>query len=311
MNKVVTARLINIRQVVKISVLVISVVIISGNKVHAQFTAEERKGSKIGIDLVFNSFLGDIGGRPGPGKKFLKDVNTNMITSGIALKYLYPLNPVLAFRFNYNYGKLAAADYKLGPTDGSGRYIRNLSFRSSLHELSTGFQLNFSKQQYDALQQEVYNRFSAFLYTGVGVFFFNPTATLDGNIYHLRDFSLEGQGMQEAGNVSKYATKSLCIPVFAGVEYMLQPGLSIVAELQTRKSFTDYIDDASKKYIDPALFDKYFTPEKARIAKALHDRSGELNGGVNRLKQGELRGKPAKDTWIALSVGIVFRLKSS
>ena len=40
-----------------------------------------------------------------------------------------------------------------------------------------------------------------------------------------------------------------------------------------RKTFTDYIDDVSTTYINPALFDKYLTPANSVLAKQLYSRS--------------------------------------
>jgi hypothetical protein len=63
-------------------------------------------------------------------------------------------------------------------------------------------------------------------------------------------------------------------------------------EVIHRKTFTDYIDDVSKTYIDPSLFDQYLSPSQAVIARQLMYRENLANPSVNRPYINEQRGNP-------------------
>jgi hypothetical protein len=57
------------------------------------------------------------------------------------------------------------------------------------------------------------------------------------------------------------------------VKYELSHLLSLRSELLIRHTFTDYLDDASTTYVDPAWFDANLSPQQAGLAKQLHDRT--------------------------------------
>ena len=48
--------------------------------------------------------------------------------------------------------------------------------------------------------------------------------------------------------------------------------MSLAFTATFRKCFSDYLDDVSKTYIDPTLFDKYLSPTNAALAKQLYYR---------------------------------------
>jgi hypothetical protein len=58
-----------------------------------------------------------------------------------------------------------------------------------------------------------------------------------------------------------------------------------------RKTFTDYIDDVSKKYIDPVNYTKYLSSQEAGLAYKLSDKSvGIIYPGMTRYPAGTQRG---------------------
>lgn len=81
-----------------------------------------------------------------------------------------------------------------------------------------------------------------------------------------------------------------------GLKYFLSDRFNISSEVLYRKSFTDYIDDVSTNYIDPALFDKYLSPSDAAIARQIHDKVyGIVTPGVTRYAPGTQRGNSKQD----------------
>ena len=98
---------------------------------------------------------------------------------------------------------------------------------------------------------------------GVGIFHFNPKGSITdaaGNKtwHELRPLRLEGQGMTEYPESKPYKLTQMNIPIGAGIKYFASERINLSTELLYRKTFTDYIDDVSKNYIDPNNFNKYF-----------------------------------------------------
>jgi len=68
--------------------------------------------------------------------------------------------------------------------------------------------------------------------------------------------------------VKAYSPIGISIPLGIGVRYRISRKMDVSFEMAYRFTFTDYLDDVSGDYVDPALFDD-------DLARALHDRSAE------------------------------------
>ncbi|RYY54039.1 MAG: hypothetical protein EOO05_20590 [Chitinophagaceae bacterium] len=198
-------------------------------------------------------------------------------------------------------GSVAAADHSLGDKadDPGGRYIRNLSFRSHISEVRLLVEGGvFNKWWYG---EEGIHRLTVGVCAGVSLFHFNPVTKMDGALYKLRDFHLEGQGFDEFPSRSVYRRTQLSIPVGFVVRRLLTSRFCFAAEFSYRFLFTDYLDDVSETYIDPALFSKYLATEPARIARMLQFRTPELVNATFPLHQP--RGNAAKkDAWFSFGL---------
>lgn len=220
-----------------------------------------------------NQFLGDLGGQKGIGRDGLKDYKTtaNRILAGVS--GTYNINNYSAVNLAFNYAGIYGADSLIDNTGNMERwrYYRNLSFRSNVFEATATY--TFYPIMFMYRNKIELFRINPYISTGLGVMHFNPKAQLDGKWYSLQPFHLEGQGFAEYPDRKPYKRTAIFIPVNVGVKYYFNNRLALSAGLMMRKTFTDYMDDVSTTYIDPALFDKYFSPEKAAIAKQLYSRS--------------------------------------
>jgi len=81
-------------------------------------------------------------------------------------------------------------------------------------------------------------------------------------------------------------------------------------ELLYRKTFTDYIDDVSKKYIDSRSFAKYLSASDASLATKLSDKAiGIIYPGMTRYPAGTQRGDLKDgDTYFSVVAKVGFRL---
>jgi len=149
---------------------------------------------------------------------------------------------------------------------------------------------------------------SPYLAAGIGFFNYNPQARLNNVWIDLRPLHTEGQGFKEYPDRNEYKSFSWCIPVGAGIKYDASRQVNCRLELLYRFTGTDYLDDVSKKYINPALFSNYLLATQATIAQQLADRSTELAGGTQNVN-GAIRGNPSnKDAYFSLCFSISIAL---
>jgi hypothetical protein len=267
---------------------------------HAQSVSLFNGKYELGLNLGPSFFLGDLGGTRGKGKPFVKDVNFpfTKLLKGIYAGY-YPAEWI-GFRLAANIGSLEADDaaIKTNGKDELERRKRNLKFKSSLSEAYFAMEVypTVFLEQYDGLQY----KFRPYGIIGIGMFHFNPKGEYidpNGNTkwVELQPLSLEGQGFSQYPTREKYKLTQLNIPMGFGVKYFLKENMYIGIEVLHRKTFTDYIDDVSKKYIDPALFSAYLTPQQATYARQLMYRENFYNPSVNRRYINQQRGDPTEN----------------
>ncbi|MEI9957875.1 MAG: hypothetical protein WDM90_16605 [Ferruginibacter sp.] len=93
---------------------------------------------KIGGSLGVMNCLTDLGGGKGLGKKFVKDVNIGSTEPEGSVYYSVIYKNAIALRTEAAWGVAKASDaaQKSFKETTGGRYERNLSFRSSIFEIS-------------------------------------------------------------------------------------------------------------------------------------------------------------------------------
>jgi len=259
----------------------------------------EKTKVEVGINIGPSFFLGDLGGHRGKGTRFIKDLNlplTEIMTG--AFVTAYP-NKWLGIRAAAQYGKLEAED-RIINTKGNDelyRKQRNLDFRTNIAEAYLAAEV-FPFMLLNKNNEDYKPRLRPYGVIGVGVFHFNPQGSLtDANgkktWYYLRPLHTEGEGFPEYPKRKEYSLTQINIPLGCGLKYIISDRVNISFEILLRKSLTDYIDDVSTTYIDPALFDKYLTPQNARIARQISDKVFAIvNPGLTRNSPGTQRGNP-------------------
>ncbi|MFN5334166.1 MAG: hypothetical protein ACK5BV_03135 [Bacteroidota bacterium] len=253
---------------------------------------------EVGLNIGPMNFLGDLGGNRGRGTIGLKDNNipmTNFI-GGLSAAY-YP-REWWGVRLALNVGEMEGDDRiirDMGDAEVARKY-RNITFRSPLYEGYLGVEL-FPTVYFSLRSGNGVPRFRPYILGGVGLFAFKPQGLYvkDGveKWVDLKPLRLEGQGMSETG-VPEYDLWSYNIPLGIGVKYDLTERLTFGIEIVHRMTGTDYIDDVSRKFIDPSLFDKYLSPEDAEIAKYMANPSSYFPGapGYTPYRPGKKRGNP-------------------
>jgi hypothetical protein len=204
-------------------------------------------------------------------------------------------NRQISLRMSVLGGMLRSAD---SLSKREGIKDRKLHFKSPVLELSFQMEWEFLRGSNVPLYKSMH--ISPYLFQGGGVFFFNPQARYRGTWYDLQPLGTEGQYLAKGDHPKPYSRIQGFIPVGGGIKYYLRSTMSISAELGFRKTFTDYLDDASSaEYPDFAQMSAYNS-----VAAVLSNPSP----GHNTV--GLKRGNPAgKDNYMYFNVGFVMYVK--
>ncbi|MFA7081395.1 MAG: DUF6089 family protein [Bacteroidales bacterium] len=251
--------------------LIIALLSLLSYNANAQFIDK----SDFGIIVGGGNYIGDLN----PKYNFY---NSKLMVGAI---YRYNINPRWAVRGNLLFGSVAAEDSHFDN-------IRNLSFESKLTEISAICEFNFFDYQIGSRK----HRLTPYIFAGVGVFFMNPKALIENRLTNLTQWvelqplATEGQGME--GFDTPYSLTQISIPFGLGVKFSVNKLISIGLEWGLRKTFTDYIDDVSRDYVETATLLEW----SGELGVAASDRTHEiLEGRTN--PAGSMRGNPQTKDW--------------
>lgn len=222
------------------------------------------------------------------GSFYLGDLNTQLFSQtklSVGLLYRYNFNTHWALKSNLFYGKLQGDDAKHNNP-------RNLSFHSPLFDFSIQAEFNFLS--YFTGSDNLY-RWSPYILAGLSAFYFTPEALYKGNWVDLKSLCTEGQGL--SGYAKPYSLFQMAIPFGIGVKYSLAKNLCLGMEWSMRRSFTDYVDDVSKTYVDPNLLSS-INP----LSPVLADRSNPPH------EAGSARGISSNKDWYSF-IGLFLTYK--
>ena len=252
--------------------------------------------------------LTDIGGRRGIGERGLKDFNikTTDISGGVFFGIMY--KNMIGFRLEAAFGTVRSWDsilVKVAPTTNE-RYERNLSFRTPITEIVLITEMHpfemFGNYNQDKFPPVV----SPYIVAGIGYYHFRPQGKLNGQFIDLKPLHTEGEGFAEYPNRKEYSLNQINIPLGFGARYDISPKLNIRAELMHRILFTDYLDDVSERYINPAVFSKYLSGTQLSQAIQMHDRS---KPGAQTAHPDGIRGDPThNDAYLTFSIKLGFTI---
>jgi hypothetical protein len=264
-----------------------------------------------GITVGPSNFLGDLGGNVGKGTTFLKDNNFSTTKFMVGAYLTYGPSELLGFRLALNYGTVEGDDAIIKGKGGleEARKYRNSNFKSKITEAMILAEV-YPTTLFEDDVTDVYHKLRPYGMIGVGLFKFNPMGQdpLTGQWVNLQPLRTEGQGMAEYPDRKPYKLTQMNIPMGVGVKYFVSETMNIAAEVLHRKTQTDYMDDVSTNYIDPALFYNYMPVQQAQLAQRMANKSGN-NGATTQYGPGAKRGTPTNnDAYFSFNLKIGFRL---
>ncbi len=271
---------------------------ISNFKGRKSHFAKEKRYNWLALSLNTFNYFGDLA----PLNK-TASTDISFTSPAIGVMFGHRFGPFYTLRASFTYGTLKGEDVtSADPNDANAvsRYVRNLSFRNRIKELTVVGVFDLFKNESTYISRV---QWTPYAFTGITVFHHNPQAQapefdLNGNPLpeagewvDLQPLGTEGQnanlmeGDANAG-IEPYSKIQIAIPLGIGIRYRLNQVFDLSLETSFRFLFTDYIDDVSQNYVDLGVFDN-------ELAKAMSYRSNELIGNVtNENAAAILNGQP-------------------
>jgi hypothetical protein len=226
----------------------------------------------IGISLNAFNYYGDLS----PSAKRLS-TDLSFTRPAIGGSFVHRFGPRYQLVASFTLGGIKGSDKESADpndSDAAFRYVRNLSFRNRIQELSIVGQVDLFENQATYISRV---RWTPYVYAGVALFHHNPQAQvpdtdLNGNSFSnagewvdLKDLKTEGQD---------YKLIQAAIPFGIGARFRINELMDIAAEFGFRYTFTDYLDDVSSYYVDLRTLD-------SELARSMSYRSNEVEAGVS------------------------------
>ena len=252
-------------------------------------------------------FLGELGGADKIGTHFVNDLEISMTRPLMFAGIRYRITEVISYKGGVYWGWLSGNDKK---TEEETRQYRNLHFRSPIVEFNNQIEYSiikeprshkYSIQKVPGMSGSSFLKTNTYLFTGINVFWFNPKAKYNNQWVALQPLGTEGQGIIESRK--KYSRVSVSIPIGAGMKWIVDRQWCVGLEYGLRKTFTDYLDDVSKSYVDKSIFGDN------TVAMALSDPSNGSNPGWTAA--GEQRGDPRyTDSYMFVTIYVAYKLRT-
>lgn len=249
------------------------------------FAQRHTNSAEIGIFLGGSYYIGDL--NPIKHFEFTKPA------AGVAFRYNF--NPRLSARANVLFGGMQGDD---SYSTFRGQEQRNLNFKSPLTEGSAQLEFNFLDYQIGNEKR----KFSPYIFFGLAVFHFKPQGELNGDWINLQPLATEGQGLAGGASKRKYKLTQLSIPFGVGIKTNLSQNIGLSIEWGIRKTFTDYLDDVSKRYYDPVAL----AAAHGATSAVMSDKS--IGTDPNYTNTGRQRGNATTKDWYVFT-GIILSLK--
>lgn len=248
-----------------------------GNKVY----------NAVGFSVSALNYYGDIAPRP---SRVSTDISFTRPALGLSLTHRF--GPRYSLMAQFMYGTLKGSDVESADQgdaeNGVFRYQRNLSFRNRIKELSLLAYFDLFENDATYISRV---KWTPYAFIGVVGFHHNPQAqapasglngealgVAEGTWVDLKPLGTEGQHADLDQNdanfgIKPYSNFQVAIPFGLGARFRINEVMDLWADIGFRYTFTDYLDDVSKNYVDLGVFGDN------NLARAMSYRSNELPSG--------------------------------
>lgn len=260
-----------------------------------------------------SNFLGDLGGGNKEGANFgPSDLDWNQTRIALGFGARYKLSRFINVAGKFSYLAIRGDD---AATEDLYRQNRNLNFRSNVFELSGRLEIGYQSTRRGGNRYGIRKNYgrgknfthNVFAFAGIGGFYFNPKGVdASGKIHKLRPLHTEGQGLPNGPK--QYSNINVCVPLGFYYKLTINKVWSVGLEFSHRITFSDYIDDVSTVYYDPAALTAAYGPLSATMA----DPSlGLIPGASSPASDGTpaQRGDIRKDSYMSLEISVSYIFK--
>lgn len=222
-------------------------------------------------------FLGDLGGKPGLGTNDFSDIDWKSTRYMGGLGVRLNVSNRFSLRALGYYTRLSADDKY---TNNVERRMRNLNFFSSVWGANAVVEYHFN------LSQNNLSDYKWYVFAGGEYFMFNPKTRYNGQVVELQPLGTEGQYFLPGKTPYKLSAPS--IPFGLGYKFKFMRNSYLSFQIDARKTFTDYIDDASTQFVDKAAL----AASNGQMAADLSDRSNPDGRIIGFSDPGTIRANP-------------------
>jgi hypothetical protein len=153
----------------------------------------------------------------------------------------YRYNQRFTFRGAFSWGRIYGSD-KISDTEGDDQFrrMRNANFRNTISELKFDVIYDLRVNKHDYLSRSGF--LIPYVFVGIAGFYHNPKAERNGQWIPLQPLKTEGVA---------YSKFQVAVPFGLGVRFKLINNFDLAFEIGWRKTFTGYLDDVNRNYVDP------------------------------------------------------------
>lgn len=196
----------------------------------------------VGVHLGGANYLGEMGGKEQTRRDFVWDMKlsqTRWAFGGFARRRI---NRLISVNTGLLYLRIQGAD---ALSTNPGRVGRNLNFRNDMFEWYLRPEFTIFQDNDIGGRGRYRTDFRLFAYAGVALYYHNPKGQINrsGDFYALQPLTTE---------LEDYSQFGLSIPAGIGFHFTHRRRHRIGWDFGWRTTFTDYLDDASTVYADPA-----------------------------------------------------------
>ncbi len=234
---------------------------------YAQRFDKRKEYTSIGGSIGIANYFGDLA----PNAR-IASTDIKFTRPSIHFYAMHRFHPRVSARGTFGWSRIKGDDFvsqNPGSQDAKFRYIRNLHFRNDIVELTASGVVDLFENRGTFLKRP---ELVPYIFAGLGMIYHNPRAQTPENFGEKGGEWVSLQPLETEG--VSYSRVQFVIPAGIGVRYRMADRLDFAFEIGFRYSFTDYLDDVSGDYPDPANL-------SSDLSRVMSNRTGEDPGGRN------------------------------
>ncbi len=268
--------------------------LLTASEADAQQFSKRKKYNTIGFSLNAMNYFGDL-----VSQTDFTSFRFGATRPNVGINVTRRFYPRISGRLALSYGRITGDDALAASQtdpDAKYRYNRNMNFKNDILEASGVVIFDLIENRNNYLKRP---DFVPYVFAGVAGFYHNPKGTkADGTVVPLQPLATEG---------IKYSLAQFSLPFGGGVRYRINRNFDASLEIGWRKTFTDYLDDVSGTYADPAKLTSpdavYFGSGITRsVQSPIPGFDGFTSPGSSR------RGKDGNDWYIVTGLSLNYIL---